>query len=301
MISDRSNTRPARASGILTDGKAWQQLPACPGVYSFYGANNELLYIGKSVNIRNRVRSHFGAARASRHEKRLYRLTRRIECQPTGGELGALLLENHLIKQRQPLFNRRQRLQRTLYTMTLADSGSEGYLKPRIMVAREAPEQNMLSLFRSAGAARGLLERIARSESLCRKRMGLESGIGTCFAFQLGRCAGACCGQQSAADYNQRLHATLGNQATRAWPWSGALVLPEHAGAYNDLHVVLNWRYLGTVHDPAELNRLLASRPTPPFDLDTYRILLAWGEHPHAFVHPLPGAGDETSPTHAFL
>ena len=82
-------------------------LPSAPGVYIFWGDSSLPLYIGKSVDIRSRVMSHFRQP----DEARMLAQTRRIECLPTAGEMGALLLESRLIKTRQPLFN--QRLRRT--------------------------------------------------------------------------------------------------------------------------------------------------------------------------------------------
>lgn len=81
-------------------------LPKGPGVYMFHGQSESLpLYIGKSVNIRSRVMAHFRA----QDEAKMLRQTRRISFIETAGELGALLLEAQLIKQQQPLFNKRLR------------------------------------------------------------------------------------------------------------------------------------------------------------------------------------------------
>ncbi|QJC56574.1 Excinuclease cho [Polaromonas vacuolata] len=81
-------------------------LPSAPGVYVFHGEEGDLpLYIGKSVNLRSRVLSHLRNA----EEASLLRQTRRISFIRTVGEIGALLLEASLIKQQQPLINKKLR------------------------------------------------------------------------------------------------------------------------------------------------------------------------------------------------
>jgi DNA polymerase III subunit epsilon len=81
-------------------------IPEAPGVYFFYGESPAPLYIGKSVNLRQRVLSHFSADLRSEKEMHLAREVRNIEWQRTAGELGALLREARLVKELAPSFNR---------------------------------------------------------------------------------------------------------------------------------------------------------------------------------------------------
>lgn len=97
-------------------------LPRSPGVYLFHGLSDSMpLYIGKSVNIRSRVMAHF----RTQDEARLLRQTQRISFHETAGEVGALLLEAQLIKQQQPLFNKRLRRSKQLCSLHL-DRGRVG-------------------------------------------------------------------------------------------------------------------------------------------------------------------------------
>jgi DNA polymerase-3 subunit epsilon len=82
-------------------------VPEAPGVYLFYGESPAPLYVGKSVNMRQRVLSHFSADLRSEKAMRLVREIRSIEWQRTAGELGALLREARLVKELAPAFNRR--------------------------------------------------------------------------------------------------------------------------------------------------------------------------------------------------
>jgi excinuclease Cho len=96
-----------------------EALPNLPGVYLFHGESDTLpLYIGKSVNLRSRVLSHLRTP----EEAAMLRQARSISWQRTAGELGALLLEAQLIKERQPLFNKRLRRNKQLCSLLLEDS-----------------------------------------------------------------------------------------------------------------------------------------------------------------------------------
>lgn len=86
-------------------------LPTAPGVYLFHSESDTMpLYIGKSVNIRSRVLAHLRTA----DEAAMLRQAKRISWICTAGEIGALLLEARLIKEQQPLFNKRLRRNRQL-------------------------------------------------------------------------------------------------------------------------------------------------------------------------------------------
>ncbi|MGZ5042934.1 MAG: GIY-YIG nuclease family protein, partial [Usitatibacter sp.] len=88
---------------------ALEGLPEGPGVYRFYGVNDLPLYIGKSVNLRDRIRSHFSGDYRSANDIRLSGEIQRIEVDETAGELGALLREARLVKELLPLHNHRLR------------------------------------------------------------------------------------------------------------------------------------------------------------------------------------------------
>src|SRR5687767_5556148 len=88
---------------------ALEGLPEGPGVYRFYGVNGLPLYIGKSVNLRDRIRSHFSSDYRSANDVRISGEIQRIEVDETAGELGALLREARLVKDLLPLHNYRLR------------------------------------------------------------------------------------------------------------------------------------------------------------------------------------------------
>jgi DNA polymerase III subunit epsilon len=98
-------TRRHRLAGDITDDLI-DTAPAGHGVYAFFGENDAPLYVGRSVRVRQRVRSHLSGERRSAREQRMAQQIRRVEWLATGGELGALLVEARWIAQWRPSFNR---------------------------------------------------------------------------------------------------------------------------------------------------------------------------------------------------
>jgi DNA polymerase-3 subunit epsilon len=95
---------PSRLEGFSID-----TLPTTAGVYLFYGGADAPLYVGKAINLRRRVLSHFSGDHAAPRELELSQQIERIEWRETSGELGALLLEARLVKELEPAFNRQLR------------------------------------------------------------------------------------------------------------------------------------------------------------------------------------------------
>lgn len=256
---------------------ALSDIPDAPGVYLFYGEGPQPLYIGKSVQLRARVLSHFQGDHSAGREMRLAQETRRIEVRRTAGELGALLLESRLVKQLQPVFNRRLRRESALCAWRLAaDPAAQPLVE---LVDGDALQPQSLDalagVYRSRRQASEALARLADAHGLCPRLLGLEAGRGRCFARQLGRCRGACCGEEPLERHHLRLSLALAQHRLQAWPFAGPIGLREHdAGrGVTDLHVFHHWCHLATVQDPEELRQALETRRALSFDLDTYRLL----------------------------
>ncbi len=263
-------------------------LPEGPGVYLFHGEGGMALYVGKSVNLRRRVLSHFQADHRQAREMRMSQELRHIEIRETAGELGALLLEARLVKQLQPLFNRKLRRDNRLCSWRLAGDVRE---LPLLALVRDegldpAQFDRLYGAYRSRRQAQDSLRAVAERHQLCLRVLGLEAGRGRCFAHQLGRCRGACCGDESLQQHALRAQAALAGERLRAWPFEGAVGVRETSadGRRTEIHVFEQWRHLGTVRDELELDELLRSRRDDPgfgFDLDTYRLLLSHLCGPH--------------------
>lgn len=250
------------------------ELPEGPGVYRFYGEADALLYVGKSKNLRHRVLAHFGAAARDSREQKLVSLLRRVEWQETAGELGALLAEARSVKRDLPLFNRRLRGSVQLWSIRLTESaeGAVPVIEDVSGVEVDAASE-LYGLFKKARDSKQALTEIARAHSLCLKVLGLEQSEGSCFAYQLGRCRGACVGAEARRLHDTRLRLALAASRIKPWPYAGAIAVRERNWrGEQDLHVFQAWRYIGTVHcvdEAAELRDAGGS-----FDVDVYRLLV---------------------------
>ena len=254
------------------------EIPETSGVYLFYGENNLPLYIGKSVNLRARVMSHFSSDHSSTKEMRISQEIKHIEWIETAGEFGALLLESRLVKERQPIYNRQLRRERKLCAWQLAESADS---KPLLTLIREdeiTPE-NMGSLFgtfRSKKQATEVLRNIAEEHALCLKALGLESGKGACFRSQIKRCKGVCCGNESPELHYLRLKQGLISLRLKSWQFQGKIGIKEHdpETSKTELHVFDQWCHIATVDNESLLAEAVQSKCAFSFDLDTYKLLL---------------------------
>lgn len=248
-------------------------LPEAPGVYLFYGENDLPLYVGKSVNIRQRVMSHFTADVTSAKEMSLSQQVRRIEHIRTGGEIGALLQEAALVKKLQPTHNRQLRRNNELCSIQLKEV-SEG-LKVHVAYANEldfATTSNLYGLFKSKREALKALTEIAGEHNLCKAIIGLEKlKVGSpCFGRQLKKCRGACIGDEARLAHDARLMAGLGKLKIRTWPFDGPAYIKEG----EEILLIENWAYLGSARSEEDIWNLMNGRDAC-FNRDTYKILLA--------------------------
>ena len=247
------------------------ELPDGPGVYLFYGENDLPLYIGKSINIKQRVLAHFSADHRHSKEMSLSQQLRRIDWIETGGELGALLTEARLIKTMQPTQNQRLRRKNSLCAWRLQQTAE--VLRPELIWADDVDfgvDEDIYGLYNKPGDAKQALRNLAEAQQLCLSVLGLDKTAPgkPCFAHQLKKCRGACVGQESPAQHALRLQIAMHKLKLAAWPYSGPIGIREA----EELHVIEHWRYLGTVRDDSGLAELLAGE-RPAFDKDVYAIV----------------------------
>lgn len=261
-------------------GQAIASLPRFSGVYRFFGDDDSLLYIGKSVDIHSRVLSHFTEGRKAGRHQRMMRQVRRIDVQASAGEIGALLLENAAIKAETPLYNRRQRQVRTLWSIVLTRT-KDGFLTPQPNSFSPLAERghDSYGLFHNKRHIDTRMRRHARDHGLCLQSLGLERGKGPCFQFQLKRCDGACAGEESVAAHNARLLSVLDTERIAAWPFAGPLllcernVMPQPGQPAIHYHLVNHWAYMGSFSTPKAARELLADSPLRRFDKEAYHLM----------------------------
>ncbi len=270
--------RPSLPPGL--DAAVLDDLPNAPGVYYFYGEGGALLYVGKSVDLRKRVLSHFCADHATSREMKLCQQVRDIRVTQTTGELSALLLEAQEIKTLQPLFNRRLRRVSQLHTIQLRED-KLGLLRPETCTVNQADRsQRLYGLFRGAVKARETLAAISRERGLCDHILVRPSPLGSaCMSRQLKRCKGLCSGDWSALHHNTALMDALGTMALKTWPYTGPVALLERAKKGEDYtaFIIDNWCLVATdagVGEPAPA-KLQEFRSQQAFlDKDIYRYLV---------------------------
>src|SRR4028119_472361 len=183
-------------------------LPILPGIYKYYGGDNQLLYVGKAKNIRKRVSSYFNKTLSSYKTHELVKRIARIEFTIVNSEQDAFLLENSLIKQFQPLFN-----------INLKDDKTYPYIVikneefPRVFLTRQKIEDGSqyFGPFTSVSKVRDLLNFIKQTIPLrtCPLHLtpkNIEKGkFKVCLEYHLGNCKGPCEGHQSLENYNENI------------------------------------------------------------------------------------------------
>jgi DNA polymerase-3 subunit epsilon len=253
--------------------QALETLPDGPGVYIMYDEAGAPLYVGKSVDVRERVLSHFSSDLTSSKGQRLCRQTARIETRRAYGELGALLLEHSMVQQLKPLMNQRLRPRALLALRRAGPRG--GYAAVRLGPLDEPlREDEVLGIFHSREKARAFLHAVAEEHRLCPKLLGLERAGGACLYTQLGRCGGACAGREPAALYNARFELAFAPRRIKAWPYPGPILVEEAAPdrASGHAFVIDRWRLVRALaYGDGGCTGLLD--PAGRFDYDQYRIL----------------------------
>ena len=175
-------------------------IPEEPGIYYFYNEKRELIYIGKSRNLQQRISTHLSNNTTNRAME-MRDLIADIDWELTGSELIALLKESSEIKENKPVYNRAQR--RTSFHWGIFTFFDDlGYLNYKYgnLDNDDAP----VSVFSSRDKSRAKLDSIVERYNLCQKLSGLYETESACFHHQVGICRGACCGKETPEEYNKR-------------------------------------------------------------------------------------------------
>ena len=183
-------------------------LPRRPGVYRMYGAEQELLYVGKARSLKDRVASYFGPRNVDPKVQALVSQITAIEVTVTNSETEALLLEYNLIKAHKPRFN-----------IVLRDDKSFPYIHlyiehdyPRLEFYRgsRAAPGRYFGPFPNAGAVRDTLNQL---QKLFRIRNCRDSFFANrsrpCLQHQIGRCSAPCVGLITREAYAQDIAAAV--------------------------------------------------------------------------------------------
>lgn len=193
------NSRISKLNPSLDIAKI-ENIPEEPGIYYFYNEKGDLIYIGKSRNLQQRISTHLSNNTTNRAME-MRDLIADIDWEATGSELIALLKESFEIKLNKPVYNRAQR--RTGFQWGIFSFFDQnGYINYRYGQIND--DSVPLSVFTSKEKTKSKLISLVENFSLCQKLSGLYETDGACFHYQVGICKGACIGKESPGDYNER-------------------------------------------------------------------------------------------------
>ncbi len=193
------NTRVSKLHPKLDISKI-ESIPEEPGIYYFYNENGDLIYIGKSRNLMQRVNTHLSNNSTNRSME-MRDIIADIFWETTGSELIALLKESSEIKLNKPIYNRAQRRSGFQWGI-FSFIDNNGYLNYRYGQINN--NETPVSVFTSKEKAKSKLGSLVEKFVLCQKLSGLYETEGACFHYQVGICKGACIGKESQEEYNER-------------------------------------------------------------------------------------------------
>lgn len=248
------------------DAEQVATIPEAPGVYLFYGDGTIPLYVGKSVNLKDRVLSHFTNDHASTKEMNLCQQVKRIETIVCNGELEALLKESQLIKTLLPIYNRVARISRRLVLVKTREN-KQGYTETFLEETHETltPGEldTVVGVFSSKRKAKDFLLHAVSEQKLCEKLVGLEKTKGACFQYRLNNCHGACVGKENPLMYNARCIIAFSKNKIKPWPFNGPIAIKETSEQKEEPTVLMVNKWCLVEQDSQEMQ----------FDMDTYKIL----------------------------
>ncbi len=188
-----------------------KKLPDRPGVYLMHDKNDTIIYVGKAVNLKNRVRQYFRASHNEGIRKdQMVRLIERFEYIITDSELEALVLECNLIKEHRPKYN-----------ILLKDDKTYPYIKvtlgedyPRILIARQMKKDKSqyFGPYTSAGAVKDTIELLRRLYQIrsCNRQLPKDTGKERpCLNYHIHQCKGPCQGYISPEEYREQIRKAM--------------------------------------------------------------------------------------------
>lgn len=181
-----------------------KELPSVTGVYYIHKANGDIIYIGKSKNIKQRINQHF--TNTNQKSKKIQAQVTAVTYEATGSELVALLKESEEIKRIKPIFNRA--LRRTSFTHALysfKDKNDYINLKIDIVDGRKKP----ITTFTNKQSGKSFISNAVEDYRLCQKLAGQYKTKTSCFNYDIKACDGACIEKEPAETYNLRVEALI--------------------------------------------------------------------------------------------
>ena len=188
-----------------------KKLPNSPGVYMMHDDSDTIIYVGKAVNLHNRVRSYFRkiVGRGPQIDRMVEQIAR-FDYIVTDSELEALVLENNLIKEYSPKYNTMLKDDKT-YPYIKVTMGEE---YPRILISREMKKDKSkyFGPYTSAGAVKDTIDLMNKLYQLktCNRKLPRDMGSERpCLNYHIKQCAAPCQGYISKEEYRARIDQAL--------------------------------------------------------------------------------------------
>ncbi len=182
-----------------------ENVPSETGVYYMHDKDGEVIFLGKSSNMKKRVNQHF--TKSGNRARRLQKETKKVSFEKTGSELTAHLKEYFELKRIRPKYN--QGLKSKLFSHAIYRTTNKlGYEKLNIGRSNEVYD-NPITTLNSLQSARILLNQMCDEFALCDTVNGLSKTEGSCKKYDKGKCYGACTGIEEPSEYNERVQGAV--------------------------------------------------------------------------------------------
>lgn len=218
----------------------YDSIPAKAGVYYFLDGRNNVIYVGKAINIKKRIAGHFTGEAREWNRSNIRNEIHHITYELTGSELIALIFESQEIRRLWPKYNLAQKFKTEEWGVFEYEDRA-GYLRFSInTVGRGA---RPLISFSSKGDAWNFMWEKVREFDLCPKLTGLQVAKGLCFSYQTGECKGACMGVETSKKYNKRVQTAIDSFFEKG----NSVAIVGRGRKHNERSLVLveNGMYLG--------------------------------------------------------
>jgi DNA polymerase-3 subunit epsilon len=182
----------------------FEELPSTPGVYLFKDQSHKVIYVGKAINIKKRVLSHFYTKKSKSYlmGQEMYH----IDYEETGNEAVALLREADLIRHFYPKFNSAQKKPRNTYQI-ISYKNQRGVIQLAVAVSKSF-DYSVITFYNRAQAVEKL-EWMCEEFNLCPRYCSLQITTGRCAHYKLRNCEGICANEEEVDHYNLKVNKAI--------------------------------------------------------------------------------------------
>lgn len=181
-------------------------LPSTPGVYYFHDAKGKVIYVGKAIDLRKRVNSHFSNNSDSRQRQNFLRYTHAISFHQCATELMACIFEAAEIKRLWPQFNQAQKKQEDVFGIFQYED-QNGYR--RLVIDKKRRHSSPVCSFHYKMDIHNFLKKLISRFQLCPRLSYIQMDGEPCTGLQENHCLGACEGRETPDRYNIRVEEAL--------------------------------------------------------------------------------------------